>query len=385
MKSQKELFSLDENVHYLNCAFKAPLLKSAEAACINALIKERNPFNKSANDFFETTADVRSSFGKLINAPAANIAIIPSTSYGFSSVLLNVKGKPNGNAITIQDEFPSGYFALQRWSEDHNNELIVVKPNEDADLVGKTWNEDLLKQINEKTSVVLISSIHWMNGLRFDLEKIGQKCKEVGAIFIVDGTQSVGALSMDVKKYNIHALVCATYKWLFGPYSIGLAYISDDFESGRPIEESWMNRKNAKEFSSLVAYDENYESHAGKYNVGETSNFILMPMLLESLMQVAQWQPAKIQGYCRNLIQPLLSYLKELGVVFEPEEYFSSHLFSLRLPGDINLEKLQQNLSENKIYISVRGELLRVAVNVFNEEKDIQKLIDVIRTTLLMR
>jgi selenocysteine lyase/cysteine desulfurase len=76
-----------------------------------------------------------------------------------------------------------------------------------------------------------------MNGLRFDLERIGAKCRQVGAKFLVDGTQSVGALEMDVQRFHIDALVCAAYKWLFGPYSLALAYISDDFSNGRPLEQ----------------------------------------------------------------------------------------------------------------------------------------------------
>ena len=74
-----------------------------------------------------------------------------------------------------------------------------------------------------------MSSIHWMNGTKFKLKEIGERCKKFGAMFIVDGTQSVGALKMDINEYNIDALVCASYKWLFGPYSMGLAYFSDQF------------------------------------------------------------------------------------------------------------------------------------------------------------
>ena len=85
MNCQKHLFSLNEDVHYLNCAYKAPLLKSAEKAATNALIKDRNPFNLKADDFFSDVNKVKIEFGKLINSPKENIALIPSSSYGFSS------------------------------------------------------------------------------------------------------------------------------------------------------------------------------------------------------------------------------------------------------------------------------------------------------------
>lgn len=379
MNCQKELFQLDPSAHYLNCAYVAPLLKTAEEACLQALVRQRNPFNIVADDYFDQATEVRAQYALLINALPQNIAFIPSTSYGFASVLNNVKAKPNGNAVTIENEFPSGYFSLKRWCAENANEMLVVAPPANKELVGEDWNAALLEHITEDTSVVLVSAVHWMTGLRFDVEAIGKRCKEMGAKFIVDGTQSVGARAMDVQKFHIDALICATYKWMFGPYSLALAYIHDDFSNGKPLEETWMNRTNAKNFSTLTEYDEAYKPSAGKFNVGEASNFILMPMLQAALKQILSWGPENIQAYSKQLIQPLLNYMRSLGVQFENEAYFSNHLFTLRLPVGMDANALREKLNENKIYISVRGSNLRIAVNVFNDEKDIQKLLEVIQ------
>ncbi|MEZ4722552.1 MAG: aminotransferase class V-fold PLP-dependent enzyme [Flavobacteriales bacterium] len=99
----------------------------------------------------------------------------------------------------------------------------------------------------------------------------------------MDGTQSVGAMHMDVMRYNIDALVCAGYKWLLGPYSIGMAYIGETFNDGIPLEETWMNRTNAQDFSHLTDYDPVYQPGAARYSIGESSQFILLPMLLEGV------------------------------------------------------------------------------------------------------
>ena len=88
-----------------------------------------------------------------------------------------------------------------------------------------------------------MSSIHWTDGTKFDLRKIGERCREANALFIVDGTQSVAVMPIDVVENNVDALVCASYKWLLGPYSIGLAYYSEAFNSGKPIEDSWLTNR----------------------------------------------------------------------------------------------------------------------------------------------
>lgn len=382
MNAQKHLFSLDSDVHYLNCASKSPLLKTAESAAVQALIRARNPMQISANHFFEEAEEVRKSFGRIVNCAAANVALIPASSYGFSSVLKNTLPKKKGTAIVLEEEFPSGYFAAKRWCEEHDNKLIVVKPELGLDRLGANWNSKILDAIDENTSLVLISAIHWMTGLKYDIAAIGAKCAAVGAYFIVDGSQTVGALPIDVKALKIDALICAGYKWLFGSYSLGIAYIGDKFSQGTPIEESWMNRTNAHDLSTLTQYEPNYQPQAGRYNVGETSNFILMPILKAGLKQVNAWQVPNIQAYAKDLIQPLLTYLKSIGAVLETEAYFSNHLFALSLPEEVALDQFRENLTKNKIIISSRGKYLRVSVNVFNDSEDIRQLIQAIQTAI---
>ena len=136
--------------------------------------------------------------------------------------------------------------------------------------------------------------------LFFNLEQIRKRTRDVGALLIIDGTQSVGVLPFDVKKIQPDALVCAGYKWLLGPYSIGLAYYGEYFDDGKPIEESWLNRMDSEDFSALVNYQASYQSGALRYDVGEHSNFVLVPMLIKSIKQLNQWGVANAQEYIKS-------------------------------------------------------------------------------------
>lgn len=382
IQSQKHLFNLDPEVHYLNNAYRAPQLRSAEEAGIASIIKQRNPFLLKQSDFFEGVDSVRTTFGKLVNCDSSEVAIIPSTSYGFASVLNNVKSKAGGKAIVVQDEFPSGYFSICRWAKENQASISTISFDKGSDSKGESWNANLLDAIDAQTSVVLISSVHWMSGVKFDLEEIGNKCHQMGAVFIVDGTQSVGAMPIDVKACKIDALICASYKWLLGPYSIALAFIGDKFHNGIPLEESWLNRVNAKDFSKLSEYESEYFPGASRYSVGEPSNFILMPMLQASLNQILKWTPEAIQVYSKTLNQPFLNYIQSIGGKHESEAFLAEHLFAPHLPNEINTEQLKKELEANNIFVSIRGEYLRVSVNVFNDSQDIEALIRVIEKQL---
>ncbi|REG90672.1 aminotransferase class V-fold PLP-dependent enzyme [Algoriphagus antarcticus] len=385
MDSQKHRFSLDPEIHYLNCGFKGPLMKSAEQAAIEALIRERNPVSIAPEDFFILPKEVKKRFAELVNCDPLQVALIPSSSYGFATALSNIPCAPGQHAIVLEDEFPSGYFSLKSWCDKNQAALKVIGPDKDAPTPGKSWNKNLLESITSETAVVLMSSVHWMNGLKFDLESIGQKCKTVGAIFIVDGTQSTGAALMDVKRFKIDALICASYKWLFGPYGIGISYFGHAFDGGQPLEESWLNRTNSQDFANLTKYDHEYTEDSGRYNIGEMSNFILLPMLNEALKQINEWTVPEIENYCHTLTIPLYDYLKSRDIVLEEEHYTSYHLFGLKLPKDIDTELLKSNLQRNKVSVSNRGGNLRVSVNVFNTGVDIEKLIEVLDSSRSMK
>jgi selenocysteine lyase/cysteine desulfurase len=292
-----------------------------------------------------------------------------------SSVIRNIPYSHGQHALTISEEFPSCYYTARRWCNNHGAELRVVARKDDLPQKGRDWNERILEAINTDTAFVVMASVHWMNGTMFDLESIGNRCREVGAKLIVDGSQSVGALHMDVKKYKIDALICAAYKWLMGPYSTALSFIHEDFNEGIPLEESWMTRTNAERFDRLTQYVDEYKPGASRFDVGQSSNFISMPMLDEALRQILDWGVDNIQEYGRKLGEPLINYFLQKEAKIDDEDHRAHHLMGLQLPAKTNGEALVDELQSRNVYVSLRGNNIRISINVFNNEGDVRELI----------
>ncbi|MEO8414170.1 MAG: aminotransferase class V-fold PLP-dependent enzyme [Ginsengibacter sp.] len=377
---QQHLFNLPGDISYLNCAYMSPLLKQVEEAGIAGIYRKRNPGTIQPEDFFNEAEDIRLKIGRIINAAPQQIAIIPSASYGLQSVVNNLPVTNGNHAVTVWAEFPSGYYAISGWCQQHDKELKIISPPGNLTERGKRWNERIVDAINNDTAIVLMSGIHWADGTKFDLQKIGERCKEVNALFVVDGTQSVGALPMDVTSFHIDALICSGYKWLLAPYSIGFAYFSELFNNGIPVEGSWMNRSNAENFSALSDYVDEYKPGAARYNVGEFSNFILAPMFNKSLEQIIEWNVNAIGEYCSNLIKPLIQLLQEKNFWIEDENYRANHLFGFLLPQTISKTRLLEELRARKIYVSLRGDWIRVSPHVYNIPGDIEALNEVLKT-----
>ena len=109
---------------------------------------------------------------------------------------------------------------------------------------------------------------------------------ELGAALALDLTQSLGALPFSVRDAAADSFVAANYKWLMGPYSTGLLYVAPKWHGGRPLEENWIQRANARDFTSLILYTPDYEEGARRFDMGERSNFALLPAATRAMKQL---------------------------------------------------------------------------------------------------
>lgn len=369
-------FSLPKNQTFLNCAYMAPLMKSVEKAGLRGVRLKRNPADIRPEDFFLLMTRLRMQFAKLVNVPDADrIAIIPSVSYGLATVTKNLPIERGEHVLVADEQFPSNYYPWQALGADTGAEIKVVCPEKPAPSRGKKWNEKVLESINTKTKAVAIAHVHWTDGTLFDLEAIRRRTREVGAWLIIDGTQSVGALPFDVQAIQPDALVCAAYKWLLGPYSIGLAYYGEKFSDGKPIEENWINRLGSENFSGLVNYEDRYQPGMLRYGMGEQSNFVLVPMALNAISQINRWDASNIQAYCEAITTAAIKTLREKGFLIEEQAYRSSHLFGIRHTDQWDPQSLKERLSKSKIHVSVRGDAIRVSPHVYNDVHDLQRLV----------
>ncbi|MCB9081621.1 MAG: aminotransferase class V-fold PLP-dependent enzyme [Lewinellaceae bacterium] len=376
LSCQRHLFAIPDDIHYLNCAYMSPQLLAVEAAGHQALTRKTTPWELQIVDFFEPAKRLRRLAARLIHAADPDrIAIIPSASYGLSTVARNLPLRAGQNIVMVEGQFPSNVYPWQR-EADRVGATIKMVSAPRSQQRGMEWNAALLEAIDEHTAAVAIGNVHWTDGTLFDLMSIRQRTREVGAWLVIDGTQSVGALPVDVEALQPDALVCGGYKWLMGPYSLGIAYYGPAMDTGIPLEENWINRFGSEDFSKLVNYQDQYQHGAARYSVGEHSNFQLIPMLIKAIEQLLAWQPANIQAYCESLFAPVLGQLQDWGLFIESPDWRAHHLFGLHLPPDSDLQPLQAMLQENRVFVSRRGNAIRVSPHVYNTEADVAALMN---------
>ena len=382
LSCQRDAFSLPRDVHYLNCAYMGPLPASAEQAGVEALAMKRVPTSIVPPDDFWGSDQLRSLFARLVHAPdPSRVAIQPGVSYGVATAARNLAVASGQNIVLTHEQFPGNVYAWHRLAAESGAQVRAVGPS-DSERRGASWNEALLAAIDSSTAIVAVPNVHWTDGTWFDLEAVGRRCREVGAALVVDATQSVGAMPFDVEAVQPDVLIVAAYKWLLGPYSVSLAYFGERFDTGVPLEETWIARKGSDDFQNLVDYQDEYVPGAVRYDVAERSNFFLLPIAAEALRLLIDWDPARIQEYCRTLTADMLVEAGSLGFTVEDEAWRSSHLFGLRVPEGVDLGKLQADLKSRNVSASLRGTALRLSPNVYNDDEDIAALMRVLRDSV---
>jgi len=374
--NQRHLFDLPADVAYLNIAYTAPLLHAAANAGRDAIQAKQHPWTISSTDFFSSVETVRSLFSEIVGCDSDCVAIIPAVSYGIALAANNLPIKNGQSIVVLHDQFPSNVYSWRNAASQRNAVLKTVPRPADND-----WTPALMDSIEDDTAVVAVSNCHWTDGTLIDLEKIGEQCRSKGAALVLDGIQSLGALPFSIKRVQPDFLVAGAHKWLLGPYSFGFCYVDPKWHNGKALEENWMNRADSEDFSRLVDYRDSYQNGARRFDMGESSNFILSPIAAAALRQILDWGVENIAETLQAKTDAIADRAEEIGLVVAPKHARAPHLIGVLKPGGFRKE-LPNLLAQEKIFVSVRGESIRIAPHLYTTEEDIERLFSALRRAI---
>lgn len=375
---QRHLFEIPEGVTYLNCAYMSPLMRSVVDAGKAGLERKARPWEIRTEDFFNREEDLRALAAQLFHCTANDVAIVPSASYGLSTAALNLPVARGQKILVLEEQFPSNFYPWHRLAYEKQAEVSIVPWPEDGD-----WTASVLRELTDGVAIAALPHIQWTSGGLLDLARIGEACRRQGTALVLDLTQSLGVYPFDAEKVQPDFAVAAAYKWLLGPYSLGVMYVAPKRQNGKPLEDNWIQRDNAREFSGLVRYTDGFEPGARRFDMGERSNFALLPAAIRAMEQLLEWGVKEISDTIGVLSRRLITNTKELGWTTPPEPLRAPHYVCLR-SATPPPESLQENLAKERVYVSLRGKSIRVTPHVFNSEEDIDRLFHLLKQTVAL-
>lgn len=361
---QKELFDIPAEVTFLNCANMSPQLKSITEKGIAAVNQKKHPWQLQAADWFTGPEELRALAAQIYTTSTENVAFIPSASYGLALAARNIKIAPGKTILVLDREFPSNYYVWEQLAK-----LSVVKR-----ATGENWTQAILSAINENTGLIAIPQCHWTDGSFIDLEVISRKAHAAGIPLVLDLSQSLGVCPVNIDEIAPDFAVAVGYKWLMGPYGLGYMYVHPKWhETGTPLEYSWLARKGSEDFTQLVNYTPLYRSGARKFDMGEFSQFNLVPMAQGALTQILAWGIENIYTYLSGLTSSIPVLSANIPFVSCEDIPYAGHLRGITIPGEL-VPAIKKALSEKNIHVSFRGNAIRIAPHVYNDQQDMDRL-----------
>ncbi len=374
--SQRHLFDIPRDVAYLNCAYMSPLMHNVIAGIDLGARMKATPWTLTIPDFYDAVDRARALFAGIVNADPAGIAMVPSASYGIESAVRNLPIGPGRTVVMLADQFPSHVYPWRRAVREQGGEIVAVSIPK-----GQPATAAVIAAIDERCAVAALPNVLWTNGALVDLVAVRARCDAVGAALVLDLTQSAGAMVTDFAAIRPDFAVVAGYKWMMCPYATGFLYVAPQHRDGEPLEQGWITRKDSRDFAGLVAYTDEYEPGAIRFDMGERANFALMPGVVAALEQITAWGVPQIEATLGARNAALSVRLSDLGLTPTPDSARGPHFLGAALPEGAPKDLIAR-LAAQSVFVSERGGSLRITPHLWNDETDCDRLVEALRAAL---
>jgi len=360
-------FPLSAELIYLNHAAVAPWPKRTSVA-VSSFAQQNTLYGSSFYlDWLKKESELRQQLKSLINAPSVDdIALVKNTSEALSFVAYGLDWQHGDNIVSSNEEFPSNRIVWQSLS-DQGVEF------READLATTESPEDALFALVDKhTRLITISSIQFASGLRLDIDRIGQFCKQNNILFCIDAIQSLGAVQFDAQKCQADFVMADGHKWMLGPEGLGVFYTSPAARKKLKLTQyGW----------HMIDNTHNYENNpwdihptAQRFECGSQNTLSIhalsasLSLLLDTGMETVEMKVLANARYLMAAIksQPYLQLLTDESAKLQSGIVVFKHR-------KISKEALYAHLHENHVVCAMRGEGIRFSAHFYNSTVELDK------------
>jgi selenocysteine lyase/cysteine desulfurase len=374
LSSQRALFDIPSDVCFLNAASYSPLPLATLDAGRKAVGRKGRPWlidPAFSSIQYERT---RKAAAGLINADPEDVALISSVAYGVAAAAKILPVPSGSRVLVLQDDHSSPVLEWMTRASAGDFTVEFVRRSGDGD-----WAGALLTAIERAgaapIAIVSISSVHWSDGGLVDLDRVAPAVRPRGAALLVDATQGVGVINLDVRRLDPDFVVFPTYKWLLGPYGRAFLYIAKRHQAGIPLEQTSYGRRSVTAEQDIYFSDTGYVDGARRFDMGERDFFISMEMASIGMEMMAQWGSPAIIERLGMLTARLADGLRGGSVDVPGALARAPHILSLSFRDGMP-KKLIESLAAENIHVAPRLGRLRISPHVYNDEHDVDRFIE---------
>jgi len=359
---------------YLDCAYQGPFPRVTVERIQQAIELKCHPDRLAAPEYFDLPNRVRRQIAALVGADPSEIALTNSTTQGVGIVATGLGLQAGDEVVVATTNFPANLFT---WLQLRRLGVIVhvLKPAQSEVTV-----EQVAAALNPRTRVLALDWVGYSSGYRIDLNVLGEMVHRQGGIFVVDGTQGVGALDLNLHALPVDVMAVAAYKWLLSPYGTGFVYLSHAAQDLLTVQVvNWSSVEGSEDFDALPTDRFTLPKEARVFDVPETASFLNLYGLEASLEFVQHATVSAVTKHCWHLLDLLAEGLRHRGYRLSAAAEAEHRSTILAFQGSIlaATTQLHQKLRANHVAVSLRHGMIRVSPYLYNNAADIDRLLDV--------
>jgi selenocysteine lyase/cysteine desulfurase len=358
-------FPVTKSSVYLNAAAAGPLAESTANAAAFYYEQMMNDGDVHWDEWLARREEVRALVAAFINAEPEEIGLTTNTSSGMNLIVDALE--KHGEVISCDLEFP---VTTIPWMH-RRIPVHLVKS-----VAGVVRAEDLRAAMNTRTGIISMSYVQYSNGFRSDLEELAS-IKGAHAL-VVNASQAAGAFEIDVKRMKIDALCSTGHKWMLSGYGSGFVYISKELQAAsRPRSIGWLSVQDPYGGTNNEVHLRHDASARAELGCPNFAGIFALGASIELMQSIGI---RSLEARALELNRKLTARLSEIGwQVLSPlaEEKFRS---AETLVAAKNPAQVVSQLAEQKILVTEKPEGFRVSTDFFNNEDDIEHLIQALKS-----
>ncbi|MGH9970248.1 MAG: aminotransferase class V-fold PLP-dependent enzyme [Pyrinomonadaceae bacterium] len=357
----RKQFPVTEKSAYLNTAAAGPLSRPVMEAASEYYRQMMADGDSHWDDWLAKREEVRRSVARFINAEPDQIGLTTNTSSGMNLIVDALEGK--GEVISCDLEFPVSTIP---WM----NRRIPVHLVKNVE--GEIHLDHIRSSMTGKTGIFSFSHVQFSNGFRIDLERLGEE--KGNHALVVNASQSAGAFEIDVRRMKIDALCATGHKWMLSGYGSGFVYLSGELlEQSKPRSIGWLSVEDPYGDRNAEVRLRRDASARAELGCPHFAGIFALGASIDSFTHIGI---KNIQERALTLNRILTSRLKETGRnVLSPLRDESLRSAETLVATD-NPGGVVAVLAQRGVVVTEKPEGIRVATDFFNNEDDIERLIE---------
>jgi cysteine desulfurase/selenocysteine lyase len=359
---------------WLNTAHQGRLPKRAAVALAEAIEWKLHPEALAGSErFTEVPQRLRQLLARVVGAREDDVVLANSASYGLHLVANGLELQRGDEIIVAANDFPSDILPWLRLQEE-GVRVSMLDPNGEV-----LTAEEVEAAITARTRVVCLTWVHSFSGRVLDLDAVGAVCRDHGVWFVVNGSQAVGAVPVDVRSVPVDALVSVGFKWLCGPYGTGLCWLRPElFDALRSSKLYWLSALTADDLAApSLDLQMITPRRAGRHDIFGTANFFNYVPFATAIELLLEYGIQAIHEYVDGLVVRLLDGVEQSRFRLVSSEETRSTLVLLE-PVSEPSEVVVERLTAARIHVAHRRGRIRVSPHVYNTSADIDRALELL-------